>query len=63
LAQKTQEKGFAVVPLKMYFKENGLVKVEIALARGKKLHDKRTSLKERDTKREIDRALKERSRY
>lgn len=63
LAEKVSEKGLAIVPIKMYFKDNGLVKVEIALARGKKLHDKRQSLKERDTKREIDRALKERSRY
>lgn len=62
LFQKVQEKGLAIVPLKMYFKDNGLVKVEIAVARGKKLHDKRSSMKERDTKREIDRVLKERSR-
>ena len=62
LAEKTAEKGLAVVPLKMYFKDNGLVKVEIALARGKKLYDKRESMKERDTKREIDRAMKERYR-
>lgn len=62
LAEKTQEKGLAVVPLKLYFNDRNLVKVEIALARGKKLYDKRTSLKERDVKREIDRALKDRSR-
>ncbi len=62
LAEKTQEKGLAVVPLKLYFNDCNLVKVEIALARGKKLYDKRTSLKERDVKREIDRALKDRSR-
>jgi SsrA-binding protein len=62
LASKTQEKGFALVPLKMYFKDNGLVKVELALARGKKLYDKRESMKKRDTAREIDRALKERTR-
>lgn len=61
LAEKTQEKGLAVVPLKLYFKDNGLVKVEIALARGKKLHDKRTALKEKQVKRDIDRALKDRS--
>lgn len=60
LAEKTQEKGLAVVPLKLYFNDNGLVKVELALARGKKLYDKRTSMKERDVKREIDRALKSR---
>ena len=62
LAEATREKGMALVPLKMYFKENGLVKVELAICRGKKLYDKRASMKERDTKREIDRALKARSR-
>lgn len=62
LDRKVSEKGMALVPLKMYFKENSLVKVELALARGKKLHDKRQSMAERDSKREIERALKERSR-
>lgn len=60
LAEKTQEKGLAVVPLKLYFKKNGLVKVEIALARGKKLHDKRNDLKEKQVQRDIDRELKNR---
>lgn len=62
LDRKVSEKGMALVPLKMYFKENSLVKVELALARGKKLHDKRQSMAERDSKREIERVLKERSR-
>lgn len=62
LTEKVSEKGLALVPLKMYFKEGSLVKVELALARGKKLYDKRASMKERDAKREIDRALKERVR-
>lgn len=62
LDAKVAEKGLALVPLKLYFKENGLVKVELALGRGKKLYDKRASMKERDTKREIDRALKEHGR-
>ncbi len=61
LQQKVAEKGMTLVPLRMYFKENGLVKVELAVARGKKLYDKRSAMKERDTKREIDRALKERT--
>lgn len=60
LAEKTQEKGLAVVPIKMYFNDKNLVKVEIALARGKKLYDKRNTMKERDAKRDIERALKER---
>ena len=62
LAQKTEEKGLAIIPLAMYYAKNGKVKVEIALARGKKLHDKRQSMKERDVNREIERALKMRSR-
>ncbi|NPD31155.1 SsrA-binding protein SmpB [Eggerthellaceae bacterium zg-1084] len=62
LEQKVNERGMALVPTEMYFKENALVKVELALARGKKLHDKRASMAERDMKREIERALKERSR-
>ncbi|WP_124061623.1 SsrA-binding protein SmpB [Gordonibacter sp. Marseille-P4307] len=62
LEHKISEKGLALVPTQMYFKENSLVKVELALARGKKLYDKRKSMAERDSKREIDRALKERSR-
>lgn len=57
-----KEKGMAVVPLKMYFAKNALVKVEIAVARGKKLYDKRASMAARDSRREIERALKERSR-
>ena len=47
----------AIVPLKVYFK-GSLVKVEIGLARGKKLYDKRQDLKEKDSKRDIERALK-----
>lgn len=62
LQEATREKGMALVPLKMYFKENSLVKVELAVARGKKLYDKRASAAERDAKRDIDRALKARNR-
>lgn len=60
LAEKTQEKGLSIVPLKIYFNDRNLVKIEIALARGKKLYDKRNSMKERDVQREIARTLKER---
>ena len=63
LTQRTQEKGLTLVPTKIYFDDNGRVKVEVALARGKKLHDKRPAMAERDQKREIERALKERNRY
>ena len=62
LEQKTRERGLALVPLSMYFNKDSRVKVEVALARGKKLHDKRQAMAERDAKRDIDRALKERSR-
>jgi SsrA-binding protein len=62
LERAVSERGMALVPLKMYFKENSLVKVELAIARGKKNYDKRASMAERDSKREIERALKQRSR-
>lgn len=62
LEEATREKGMAVVPLKMYFAPNALVKVEIAIARGKKLHDKRATMAERDSKRDVERALKEQYR-
>lgn len=60
LAQKTQEKGLALVSIEIRFNDNGMVKVDLALARGKKLYDKRNSMKERDVKRDIERALKAR---
>ena len=62
LVRKTQEKGMALVPLKIYFDKNSRVKIELAVARGKKLYDKRAAMAERDSKREIDRALKARNR-
>jgi len=61
LIGKMSERGLTLVPTRMYFK-NGRVKVEIALARGKKAHDRRASEKEKDVNREIRAALKERSR-
>jgi SsrA-binding protein len=51
-------KGNTVVPLKLFLSEKGWAKINIALAQGKKLHDKRNDLKEKDDKREMDRALK-----
>lgn len=53
----SQEKGLTLIPLGMYLK-NGYAKVKIGVARGKKLHDKRSAIKEREHKRSIDRALK-----
>ena len=58
LAGKVQEKGYTLIPLKIYFKR-GLVKVELGLARGKKLYDKRRAIAERDQRREMERDLKE----
>lgn len=51
-------KGNTVVPLKLFISEKGWAKLEIALAQGKKLHDKRQSLKEKDDKRTLDRVMK-----
>ena len=53
-----QEKGRTLVPLEIYFKR-GRAKVDLALARGKKLHDKRQTLKRQEARREVDRAVKE----
>jgi SsrA-binding protein len=58
---KASEKGYTIIPLKAYFK-NGRIKVEIALARGKKAHDKRESIKRKDIERETRQAIRERGR-
>lgn len=58
LIGKVEEKGLTLVPLKMYLK-NGLIKIAIGLGRGKKLHDKRESVKKRQDKRDIQRAMKQ----
>ena len=56
LLAKVKEKGLTLIPLRLYYK-NGRVKVEIALCRGRKLHDKRLVLKEKDAKRDMERSL------
>lgn len=58
LQSALKEKGLTIVPLKVYFNEKNLVKLEIGLAKGKKTHDKRETIKQRDTEREIKRYLK-----
>jgi SsrA-binding protein len=58
---KTQEKGLTLVPTRMYFKGRN-AKVEIALARGKEMHDKRRDLRDKDQRREIERALRDYNR-
>ncbi|MEO5978914.1 MAG: SsrA-binding protein SmpB [Chryseolinea sp.] len=55
LEGRTEEKGLTLVPVRLFISERGLAKIEIAVARGKKVHDKRDSIKERDAKRELDR--------
>lgn len=55
LEAKVEEKGLALIPIRLFINERGLAKLEIALARGKKLHDKRDSIKEKDLKRELSR--------
>ena len=52
---KIKEKGFTIIPLKIFFAESGKAKMQIGLARGKKLHDKRESIKQRDADRELRR--------
>jgi len=57
LAGKIAERGLTLVPLRLYFKK-GRAKIEIGLARGKKLHDKRSALREREVRREMDKAIR-----
>lgn len=57
LIGKVEQQGLTLIPLKMYMKR-GLVKITIALAKGKKIHDKRESIKKRDDQREMSRAIK-----
>ena len=58
---QTQQKGMTVVPLKIYFRD-GRAKVELALAKGKHLYDKRESIARKSSRRDIERALKTRNR-
>jgi SsrA-binding protein len=58
LQAKIKEKGYTIVPLRLFFNEKNLVKLEIGLGKGKKLHDKRETIKQRDTERELKRYVK-----
>ena len=58
LLKKTTEKGFTIVPYKIFFSDRGFAKVEIFLARGKKSYDKRQTIKNRDADRDLDRIKK-----
>lgn len=58
---KTKQDGYSLIPLSVYFKRS-MVKIELGLAKGKKLHDKRDSITAREASREMDRAIKDRNR-
>lgn len=58
LEKKIKESGLTIVPTKLFVNDRGLAKLEIALARGKKTYDKRETLKSKDAKRDMDRAMK-----
>ncbi len=58
LDRKVKESGFTIIPTRLFINDRGLAKLEIALARGKKVYDKRESIKQKDTKREIDRLVR-----
>ncbi len=58
LLAKVKERGFTIIPLRLFLSERGFAKIEIALARGKKVHDKRESIKRKDEKRDLDRTLR-----
>jgi SsrA-binding protein len=55
LKSKVEQKGLTLVPLKLYFNSRGIAKLELALVRGKKMHDKREAIKQRDLEREMRR--------
>ena len=58
IASKIKEKGVTLIPVKLYFNERGFAKLEVGIARGKKLFDKRATMKENEAKREVSRAMK-----
>ncbi|MBL7739386.1 MAG: SsrA-binding protein SmpB [Chitinophagaceae bacterium] len=58
IESKLKEKGYTLIPLRIYFNEKGLAKMEIGLAKGKKLHDKRETIKQKDVEREMKRFIK-----
>ena len=58
IENKLKDKGYTIIPLRIFFSESGKAKIQIGLARGKKLHDKRAAIKEREVKKEIKRYLK-----
>ena len=62
LKARVQERGLALIPLKLYFNKEGIAKLELSLAKSKKYHDQRTDIKKKQVQRDIDRAIKNRNR-
>ena len=58
MEKKVKESGFTIIPVRLFINDRGLAKLEIALAKGKKVYDKRETLKQKDAKREMDRMMK-----
>ena len=58
LLVKTQQQGLTIIPLRIYFSKRGFAKVELGLAKGKKQHDRRETIKNREASREVERAMK-----
>ena len=58
MMKAVEKEGLTIVPLQLYFSRKNIVKIQIAIAKGKKLHDKRQDLKEKDMKRDIEQAMK-----
>lgn len=58
MEKKVKESGYTIVPVRLFINDRGLAKIEIALAKGKKVYDKRESLKQKDANREMDRMMK-----
>ncbi|MDD5157428.1 SsrA-binding protein SmpB [Sulfurimonas sp.] len=59
LIKAVERDGYTIVPLQLYFNDRNIVKIQIAIAKGKQLHDKRNDLKEKDMKRDVARSLKD----
>ena len=59
MIKAVEKDGYTVVPLQLYFNDRNIVKIQIAIAKGKQLHDKRNDLKEKDMKRDMERSMKD----
>lgn len=59
MVKAVEKDGYTIVPLELYFNDRNIVKIQIAIAKGKQLHDKRNDLKEKDMKRDIERSMKD----